>query len=232
MPSTLKKIGSRLRRDGIGATLKAARGFALHRWQTWRDDAMDRRYGIDTRGIIEANEVDCVGEHGAQSNGHEPIQRLLFERMLDAAAPNYAECTFIDFGSGKGRAVILAAHRPFKKVIGVEFSPMLHAIAESNASRFRLRMPQAPAIELRCEDAAQTVIPQSGLLCFFYNPFGELVMEKVLNNLRASLTVCPRPLTVVYRNPVHSELLDRADFLELEIATRDYRLYRSPHRQV
>ena len=193
---------------------------------------MDRRYGIDTRGIVEANEVDCVGEHGAQSNGHEPIQRLLFERMLDAAAPDYAACTFIDFGSGKGRAVILAAHRPFKKVIGVEFSPTLHAIAQGNATRFHLRMPQAAPIELRCEDAALTAIPQSTLLCFFYNPFGESVMEKVLCNLRASLTAHPRPLKVLYRNPVHGALLDRADFLELEIATQDYRLYQSPHGKI
>lgn len=196
----------------------------------WRDDAMDRRYGIDTRGIVEAHEVDHVGEHGAQSNGHEPIQRLLFEQMLDAAAPDYRASTFIDFGSGKGRALILAAHRPFRNVVGVEFSPALHAIAESNAARFRLRMPDAAPIELRCEDAALTAIPHSPLVCFFYNPFGEVVMRKVLENLRASLITRPRHVIVIYRNPVHSNLLDHADFLEMEASTPDYRLYRSPYR--
>ena len=223
----LKKIGSRLRRDGIGATFKAVHGFLHHQWHAWRDEAMDRRYGIDTRGIVEANEVDCIGEHGTQSNGHEPIQRLLFERMLDAAAPDYAACTFIDFGSGKGRAVILAAHRPFHRVIGVEFSSALHAIAESNVSRFRTFMPTCVDIELRCEDAATTDIPPSSLLCFLYNPFGEVVLQKVCRRIFESFVAHPRQISILYRNPVCHHVLDECSFLRLTLATPDFRLYQT-----
>jgi hypothetical protein len=37
-----------------------------------------------------------------------------------------ADATFIDFGSRRVRALMMAAMRPFKKVIGVEFAEELH----------------------------------------------------------------------------------------------------------
>lgn len=223
----LKKIWGHLRREGATQTLARAAGVIGHRWSRWRDDAMDRAYGIDTRGIVEANETDHVGEHGSHSTGHEPIQRLLFLQMIKQLPVDLSKFTFVDFGSGKGRAVILAAHFPFQRVLGIEFSPTLNQSAEKNAAKFAAVRSDAPKIELRCEDAALAVLPPTPLICFFYNPFGPEVMRKVLDNIRHSVESQEREVLLLYRNPVHADLFDTSPFLSLTRATRDYRVYRA-----
>ena len=50
-----------------------------------------------------------------------------------------SQYTFIDFESGKGRAIFVAAEMPLQRVIGVEFSVALHQEASRNAENFRFR---------------------------------------------------------------------------------------------
>jgi SAM-dependent methyltransferase len=229
--SHLKKARSYLRREGLTRTLAKAIGVVGNRWSRWRDDAMDRKYGIDTRGIVEPHETDHVGEHGCHSMGHEPIQRLLFLKMIKQLQLDLTQFTFVDFGSGKGRAVILAAHFPFKNIVGVEFSPTLDRIARQNVQKFAAARSRAPRIELRCEDAAVAMLPTSPLICFFYNPFGPEVLTKVLDNIRQSLVAQPREVLLIYRNPVHANVFDASESLSLCRATGDYRVYRAISRR-
>jgi SAM-dependent methyltransferase len=225
--SSLTRTWSHLRRDGLLRTAAKAGRVVTNRWSRWRDDATDRKYGIDTRGIVEAHETDHVGEHGSHSTGHEPIQRLLFLKMLRELPVELSKFTFVDFGSGKGRAVILAAHFPFAHVLGIEFSPTLNRSAELNVQKFRAARRNAPSIELRCEDAALASLPSSPLICFFYNPFGPEVLQKVLDNIRRSVEKHPREVLLIYRNPVHAELFDASANVSLCRSTRDYRLYKA-----
>lgn len=45
---------------------------------------------------------------------------------------DYSKFTFIDFGAGMGRVLLMASERPFRKIIGVEFARELITIAENN----------------------------------------------------------------------------------------------------
>ena len=137
----------------------------------------------------------------------------------------HANFAFVDFGSGKGRAVLLAARDPFQRIVGVEFAPALHEIAVRNLTLFRRRLRQAPPIELHCQDAVTYSIPETNVVCFMYNPFDGVVMQKVLDNLAASYAQRPRRLIVAYRNSRHREVLDRAEFLGLTRATQSYLIY-------
>jgi tRNA A58 N-methylase Trm61 len=109
----------------------------------------------------------------------------------------------LDFGSGKGGAVIALAGLPFDEVIGVELSPALIAIAARNIERLRLqrrvRFVQTDAAEFHELDRVTHI--------FMFNPFPCQVMIRVLANLDASLRRAPRELRVVYRNPVCHQLL-------------------------
>src|SRR5215469_11495850 len=51
------------------------------------------------------------------------------EAIEDLPIDDFANYTFIDIGSGKGRMLFVAAEYPFEKVIGVEFAVDLHEIA-------------------------------------------------------------------------------------------------------
>src|SRR5206468_9666492 len=108
--TSMKRLRSHLAQSGLTGI---ARGL-LRRFERaiarWRDEALDRKYDIDTRGIVEAYATDHIGEHGEHSTGHEPIQRLLFARMLKLLPGDIRQFTFADFVSGTGRAAIHAAH--------------------------------------------------------------------------------------------------------------------------
>src|SRR5262245_31022768 len=47
---------------------------------------------------------------------------------------------FIDVGSGKGGALFTAVRFPFPEVLGIELSPTLVSIADTNAKRIRARV--------------------------------------------------------------------------------------------
>jgi SAM-dependent methyltransferase len=178
------------------------------RYCEWADRALDRRYGIDTCGVED--DLAALGipvPSRGQAKGHEPVQLAVFARVLQALAPPPAQRTFIDLGSGKGRAVILAAQAGFRRSIGVELSPRLHALAAANAERFKSRSPKSAPIELQCGDAAAFAPPPDDMVLFLYNPFGAELLGQVLDTMAASLQRQPRALTIVYRNAVHCDVL-------------------------
>jgi SAM-dependent methyltransferase len=132
---------------------------------------------------------------------------------------------FVDFGSGKGRALVLAAEYGFRRVIGVELAPALHDAAQRNVEAFRRRRPWAGGIELYCGDAVELPIPQGEALLFFYNPFADGVMRKVAANIERSYRERPRKLLVAYRNPVHSQVFEELAFLRPAVRNRSFVLY-------
>jgi 16S rRNA G966 N2-methylase RsmD len=128
----------------------------------------------------------------AHSATRAPVLRRIFRKI--GIPPG---SVVIDFGSGKGSAVIALAGLPFAEVIGVELSPALMAIAERNIARLRLerrvRFVHIDAAEYQDLDRVTHI--------FMFNPFPCAVMARVMANLAASLTRAPRPLSLVYRNP-------------------------------
>jgi SAM-dependent methyltransferase len=126
---------------------------------------------------------------------------------------NPAEYSFVDFGSGKGRVLVAAAQLPFLQVIGVEYSRELHEAAMTNlrsAKRIQCRN-----ITSLCMDAVEFSIPESPCILFFYNPFRRETMDRVLSNIQSSLTRSPRPLLIVYVNPVLHDVFIRQSGMQL-----------------
>ena len=75
--------------------------------------------------------------------------------MQHLATVDFATYTFIDLGSGKGRALLLAAMYPFARIVGVEVQPELDAIARQNIERFDEPGQQCHKIESVCADARE-----------------------------------------------------------------------------
>jgi hypothetical protein len=92
---------------------------------------------------------------------------------------------------------LIASQRPFKAVVGVEFCEELHEIALANVSAFPLAARASGEVDLVCVDAAKFTFPHEPLVLYFYNPFLESLMRKVMSNLIASLKQAPRPVFVV-----------------------------------
>jgi len=45
--------------------------------------------------------------------------------------------SFVDYGSGKGRVLLVASDYAFKKIVGVEFSKVLNDVAVANIATYR-----------------------------------------------------------------------------------------------
>jgi SAM-dependent methyltransferase len=225
MTELLGKIWRKLLAGGPLLLLRQLFALMSNRWSEWRDGALDREYGTDTGGIIEAEALPNVGTHGAHSCGHEPVRIVDFRRIMRDLRLDATHFTFVDIGSGKARAVLLAAQYRFQRVIGIEFSPALHAFAQRNATIFQARATCAAPIDLRCEDALQSALPDGDAVFFLYNPFDGVVMDQFLRRLEQWYQAQSRRLVVIYRNPRCAPLLDQARFLRRTRANRTYHVY-------
>jgi len=113
---------------------------------------------------------------------------------------------FLDLGAGKGRVVYQAARYPFRRVIGVEISPLFTVVARQNLARKRRKL-RCREIELITMDAAEYDIPDDVTVVYLYHPFGGETFAKVVERLAASLDRRPRQVRVIYAWPKHEETL-------------------------
>lgn len=228
-----RKLVRQVRIDGV---FGVARKLPIW-WRLRREALLDRRLGIQTIGQVEVAESAAIEpghEHLANAVFYEPLQFGKFRRLIRAAQPfDPACCTFIDYGAGKGRALVLAADLGFRHVVGVELFESLCAEAKRNIAAFAARQaPGAAAIELLCMDAAAYRPPAGDLFCYFYNPFDDVVMRKVLVHIQAAHEAARRRIVIAYSNPRHAGVFDEAGFLRLHHHGKGLRIYvnRPPER--
>jgi predicted RNA methylase len=81
--------------------------------------------------------------------------------------------------------LILAATLPFKRVIGVELSPILAAKARDNLSNVNARL-LCKNVEVIVADAAAFELPRDATTIYFNNPFAGEILERVLKNIALS----------------------------------------------
>jgi len=227
MPTLIEKVGDRLRTEGPWRTAVRVLGHIAYLHNRWIDGGFDRRYGTETSGIIPPSQLGLQGEHAYAANRYEPVQIPVFRRIMRDLPVRHEDYAFVDFGSGKGRALLMASQYPFRRVIGVELSSMLHAAALRNVAVFERANPAAARIELVCGDALRYPIPEGEVVCFLYDAFGRPLVEKMIENLDLARRARSRHIFVVYRNPVCADLFDGAGFLHTVAAHRAYRIYRT-----
>jgi hypothetical protein len=209
---------------GIG---KRAWSALRDRYHSWSELALDRKYGIDTDGIDDnLTGLGAEAEGAAHGYGYEAIQLRVFRQILQALPIDFGNYTFIDFGAGKARALILAAEAGFQKCIGVELAPELVKIAEHNIERYKTRSGRSTEIRIILEDARIFQLPEGQLLLFFYNPFDQHIMREVLQHVYEASRNRPEDIYIAYRNPRHKDELDAQAWLIPTEQARAFSIYR------
>jgi SAM-dependent methyltransferase len=156
---------------------------------------------------------------------YQPSEPELFSEMIGSLPVPTDGFTFIDLGSGKGRTLLMASSYAFRRVIGVELLPELNTIALQNISRYRSDQQKCLSIESHARDARYFDFPAEPSVLYLFNPFPRHVWRKVLQNLNASLISHPRPLYVIYHNPVHEDILAEQTWLREVNRTHQFVLY-------
>jgi len=170
-------------------------------WDERRFDLSERyndwRLGIRTTGNILLADVGVAG-WGPKAR-YEPTDYRSLRRALRQLDGRPAEDVFLDYGSGKGRAVVLTAMYPFRRVIGVELSEQLNGQARANVARARAKLA-CRDIELITADATAYHVPDDVTCIYMYNPFRGQALADVMGNIRQSLDRRPRKLTIIFKN--------------------------------
>jgi hypothetical protein len=186
----------------------------------------DRRYGVNTAGFTPLRELQITSPNRVYGVPYDPITPIIFRRMLQASPPPPDTFVFVDLGSGKGRSMLLAADYRFRRIVGVEFSPVLVSAAATNIAQYLAVTGRQDIFELHEGDAADFTFPDEPLALFLYNPFAEPVMRQVVQRLAATLEASPRDVIIYYRNPRAARLLSALPGLQRIRVTRAYGVYR------
>ncbi len=103
----------------------------------------------------------------------------------------------------------------------------LHRAAEENIRAYRSATQRCALIEAVCADARDFEFPAEPLVLYLFNPLPERALAEVLERLEKSLADTPRPVWVVYHNPLLENVLAATGFLERAGGTSQYSLYRT-----
>jgi len=194
--------GARPRGYALRSVVAAARGGPVHAaWSIvdqFAGHVFDRRYATCTSGLVttESLGIDAPGNHD-----HAPTGVLAFRRLIRDLPSSAFAGTFVDYGSGMGRVLLMAAPYPFRAIIGVELSERLVAAARQNLARTGLA--QDGRFSVWHGNAADFRLPEDARVLYLFNPFHGDVLVSALDQLRMSLVSRPRTVFVVVLNPVH-----------------------------
>src|SRR6266545_6853727 len=104
------RLAAALRRHGASrlpvAAARRLAATARRRRELAAETAFDRRRGIVTAGVIRMSP-------SAASAGYQPVHPGAFREFLGHLPADRQEMTFVDYGSGRGRALFLAAEHGF-----------------------------------------------------------------------------------------------------------------------
>ncbi len=211
-----------LRRRGVLGTLRLLRTRGLSYLRNLAvEGAFDVTHGVDTSTVLDTEGdvkppamQDVEGENWVHGVGFYATRVDLFEQMIGASDIEPHCYSFIDYGSGKGRVLLLASRLPFRRVVGVEYSPELHRIAERNLRSSRFVDQRSGPVESKCMDAVRYCIPEEPVVLYLYNPFKRPIMEIVRDEVVRSYEGNPRSIVVIYHYPAHSDVWDEVGFLK------------------
>jgi SAM-dependent methyltransferase len=166
-------------RTRVGRAMTEGRRVARG-WSEWLGDRVVNR-GLD----ISAHAIEPEHDHPDRvryvpSSWHHLPRALYHLGVSDRD-------TFIDFGCGKGGVVQQAARRPFRRVIGVEISPVLAEIARTNLAA-RRRQHRCRSVEIVVSDVKEFSVPDDLTIGYLFHPFLDETLDAVLQSIVDSMT--------------------------------------------
>ena len=196
----LRNALSRLRHHGLSRFAPYVRYRCSELWY-------ERYFRVQTDGCITPATLGIASTDSVEyfPTPYQPLNATM--RRLHVQSDD----VLVDFGSGKGRIVVVAATLPFRRVIGVELSAVLAAEARDNVNRARRRF-KCDDVEILSQDATRYSVPDDATVLHFFNPFHGETLQKVVRNIRDSLAAKRRELVILFANPTFMQpIMERGE---------------------
>jgi len=165
----------------------------------------DVLHGTDTGALIPGDDLATGHPHDRHITAYHGTAPSLFRKLLKRWQDDYQlhplqKTAFMDIGAGKGRAMLLAAGYPFRRIVGVELHPALAAATYENLDHWQTLYPDAPKMTLVEDDVMRLRIPTGPCLFFLFNPFGFVLLDRFLTHLERIFADRPGELDLLYVN--------------------------------
>ena len=183
-------------------------------WHIIRNEIRgEKKFGIDTTGADNLTSLEKKGIDISSATIYMPVSYDVLEEFftkINLSTFNH----FLDIGCGKGRAMCVAASYSIKKISGVEFSTDLYNGARKNLNIIQEQYPKTE-FDIYNNDAFYFEIDDDVDCIFMFNPFDEIIMSAVMENIETSLENNPRKMTIIYINPLQKEVLHEWDYKQI-----------------
>ncbi len=165
----------------------------------------EKKYGLSSTGADELVSLANKGIDIQNSTIYMPASYDLLEHVF-GQLPMSSFKHLIDIGCGKGRVLCVAAHYGVTQVTGIDFSKEFCDSAKLNLAKTKQLFPGL-SYKIVNNDAFYFEIPDDADCIFMFNPFNEVIMSGVVENIEKSIRRNPRQMTVIYANPIQKHLL-------------------------
>ena len=165
--------------------------------------------GVSTAGVTRTSmDTFATGSENWPYNGciWPALSSVLKDVLRDREKDVTRDVTFVDLGSGKGKALLVAGRLPFHRVVGVEIDSGLAEAARQNILRAGDRL-RAGSVESVTASAVTWKVPDDTSVVFMYNPFFGQTFYDAMANVFDSFDRNPRDMHIVYTFPWEHEWL-------------------------
>ena len=210
------KVRERTRPDRLR---KDYRNFLLWLHANILDSAIERLFFVPTKGEVPLEGLTIRGDNRDRGHAYKPSPYFVFKLALSAVAEeDIGRMSFVDYGAGKGRVMLLASQHPFTQVGGIEFAEELHDNATMNIAQFPRSRMKCRNVECVLDDVVNITPVDGAAVHYFFNPFAPEIFAEVLKGIVASYHARPRRLYVVLIDMEAGELMHKTGvFQELKL---------------
>lgn len=171
----------------------------------------EKQLGINTHSIVNLNKLTLAGENSEQNHHYQGASYYILFSIFEKLPIETKNLPLIDYGCGKGRALFVAEQCGFTNLIGVDIAKELINDANANKAVY-VRKNSQSKIDFLFEDATKYLIPDNAQVFYFFNPFGEEVLQKVIDNIKESVKQHPRKVYCIYLNPKYKAVFEENGF--------------------
>lgn len=207
----LERTGAKLKERTRPERLKNDyREYLLMLHERVLDAPIESLFFKPTKNPVALADLTVRGNNREHGHDYRASPCSLFEWTIGALNHDLSRLTFVDYGAGKGRVLLLASQHPFQAIGGIEFAEELHDDAIMNIAQFPRSRMKCRNVECVLDDASQVGPPDGEAVHYFFDPFSREVFAEVLNNLVVSYRKRPRRLYLILIEPVATDLIDNS----------------------
>lgn len=127
---------------------------------------------------------------------------------------SFRHFTFIDPVAGHGRTLLMASHRDFRSIIGVENRGKLSEDAAMNIAQYPRTFMAQRQVELIAKDIRLITWPDQPLIIHLFNPQSADWLHQLLEDISASFAESPRQIYLVITGNNHRDTVSEFAYFQ------------------